>query len=235
MREKNRFERSFDRLSDYSDDAILADLRRLSQQLGKTEVSIDDVDALGRCSYALIKKRFGGIRVALKAAGIDAKAFKRNPTQDELLSDLSLVWERCLAEKGRRPFRSDLRTYGANYSGNTYERHFGSWIRACEALLKWDGQMPMHTEVATVQAAKPVFQTKKPIPLRIRYAILVRDRFTCRICGKAPSTHPGTALHIDHIIPESRGGTLDESNLRCLCGDCNIGKGAVSEEFENTD
>lgn len=33
-------------------------------------------------------------------------------------------------------------------------------------------------------------------------------------------------LHVDHIHPQSRGGTNDLDNLVTACSDCNIGKGA---------
>jgi hypothetical protein len=38
----------------------------------------------------------------------------------------------------------------------------------------------------------------------LRYDILNRDNFTCVICGA--SSRQGARLHIDHIIPVSKGG-----------------------------
>jgi len=35
------------------------------------------------------------------------------------------------------------------------------------------------------------------------------------------------SLEVDHRIPESKGGTDDESNLVTSCRDCNRGKGAT--------
>ena len=61
------------------------------------------------------------------------------------------------------------------------------------------------------------------LPKRVRYAVLHRDGFRCRYCGARASD--GASLHIDHIVPVSRGGTDDEENLCCACSDCNIGKG----------
>lgn len=37
-------------------------------------------------------------------------------------------------------------------------------------------------------------------------------------CAYCSSTH---RLELDHIIPWSRGGTHDETNLQCLCKQCN--------------
>ena len=56
----------------------------------------------------------------------------------------------------------------------------------------------------------------------VRYDILKRDRFKCVICGR--SAKDGVKLHVDHIIPVSKGGKTEYSNLRTLCDACNFGK-----------
>ena len=56
----------------------------------------------------------------------------------------------------------------------------------------------------------------------LRYDILVRDAFRCKICGA--SAADGVKLHVDHILPVSKGGKTVESNLRTLCERCNLGK-----------
>lgn len=56
----------------------------------------------------------------------------------------------------------------------------------------------------------------------IRYDILKRDHFRCVICGR--SAEDGVKLHVDHIIPVSKGGKTEYSNLRTLCDTCNFGK-----------
>lgn len=57
----------------------------------------------------------------------------------------------------------------------------------------------------------------------LRWRILVRDRFTCRMCGVM---HADTAmLEADHIVPHKGNPKLfwDEKNLQCLCSDCHRG------------
>lgn len=56
----------------------------------------------------------------------------------------------------------------------------------------------------------------------LRYDILERDGFRCQICGS--TAQDGVKLHIDHIIPVSKGGETIPSNLRTLCDRCNLGK-----------
>lgn len=60
----------------------------------------------------------------------------------------------------------------------------------------------------------------------LRYRILARDR-KCRLCGAGPSDSP---LHVDHIVPRSKGGSSHEDNLQVLCQRCNVGKGSSDSQ-----
>lgn len=61
----------------------------------------------------------------------------------------------------------------------------------------------------------------------LRYDILHRDGFKCQICGRTQAD--GVKLHVDHIIPVSKGGKTVKSNLRTLCDQCNLGKSNKAE------
>ncbi|MDJ0735247.1 MAG: HNH endonuclease [Nostocaceae cyanobacterium] len=56
------------------------------------------------------------------------------------------------------------------------------------------------------------------IPSAVRKYVFQRDKYQCQSCGK---TDLETNLSIDHIIPLSRGGSNDISNLQTLCFNCN--------------
>ena len=56
----------------------------------------------------------------------------------------------------------------------------------------------------------------------LRYDILKRDKGRCVLCGA--SAEDGVKLHVDHILPVSKGGKTTPSNLRTLCDRCNLGK-----------
>ena len=62
------------------------------------------------------------------------------------------------------------------------------------------------------------------ISTRTRFEVLKRDDFTCRYCGRAA---PEVRLHVDHIVPASKGGSDELVNLVTACQDCNLGKAAV--------
>ena len=62
-------------------------------------------------------------------------------------------------------------------------------------------------------------KTRKPISGRVRQNVLMRDNYTCQICGA--TVKDGAKLEIDHIVPFSKGGTNHENNLQVLCRQCN--------------
>jgi 5-methylcytosine-specific restriction endonuclease McrA len=55
-----------------------------------------------------------------------------------------------------------------------------------------------------------------------RRNIYQRDHFTCQYCGQKL---PREALTIDHIIPRSRGGKTNWTNVVLACSPCNAKKG----------
>jgi hypothetical protein len=59
---------------------------------------------------------------------------------------------------------------------------------------------------------------KKQISARLRWWIFERDDFRCFYCGIR------RFLTIDHVVPESSGGTTDKTNLITACEKCNRSK-----------
>ena len=57
--------------------------------------------------------------------------------------------------------------------------------------------------------------------LKVRWAVLVRDGFRCRYCGRDSSE---VKLHVDHVVPRSQGGESEVNNYVTACEDCNLGK-----------
>lgn len=70
---------------------------------------------------------------------------------------------------------------------------------------------------------------RKILTPSLRYDILKRDNFKCVICGRTPK-RDGITLHVDHIIPVSKGGKTEPENLRTLCSICNLGKSDKYDE-----
>lgn len=66
---------------------------------------------------------------------------------------------------------------------------------------------------------------------RIRWAVLVRDLFTCQWQGCGRLVSDTSLLVADHIVPVRVDPMLtwDEGNLRCLCKSCHDGPRQVQE------
>ena len=62
-------------------------------------------------------------------------------------------------------------------------------------------------------------QATKPV----RSEVIARDGLKCGICGTPVAQ---ADIHLDHIVPWSKGGTTDAANLRVTHSRCNILKGA---------
>lgn len=58
------------------------------------------------------------------------------------------------------------------------------------------------------------------IPSSVQRAVFERDGGRCVLCDSEAD------LQFDHIVPHSKGGGDQEDNLRLLCRDCNLKKGA---------
>lgn len=62
---------------------------------------------------------------------------------------------------------------------------------------------------------------REPITPRTRYEVFERDGYTCQYCGAKASD---VELHVDHIVPVSKGGGNGLDNLVTACATCNLGK-----------
>ena len=72
---------------------------------------------------------------------------------------------------------------------------------------------------------RPKSRPKRAVNLRKRLIVLTRDNYKCVKCGASPDRDKNVLLHVDHIIPHSRGGSCHVDNLQTLCESCNLGKG----------
>lgn len=68
---------------------------------------------------------------------------------------------------------------------------------------------------------------KQYIPLNLRRAVIDRDGYYCVYCDE--DLHD-KEIHLDHIIPEAKGGTTTLNNLQVTCRKCNTAKGTLTEE-----
>jgi len=119
-------------LSNYSDENIILELKRVASELKKTLLTRKDIDKHSRISASLLVRRFGSVDKALELAGLESsRHFKYS--KEDLLNEIYKVWEKL----GRQPFAKEIRSVGGKYSQNTYLRYFGSWFKALEEFIDW--------------------------------------------------------------------------------------------------
>lgn len=74
-----------------------------------------------------------------------------------------------------------------------------------------------------IQYQKSAKYIRSSMTPKLRQAVFERDNFRCQRCGRSSKIH-GVVLHVDHLLPVSKGGTNDMSNLQTLCAECNLYK-----------
>jgi len=197
------------------DDELVADLQRVAKLLNKHKITQKEYNENGKYHSATYIRRFGGWNIALQKTGLKI-GLKRTITNQELFNNLEVVWRTL----DRQPFVGEIKTPLSEYSHATYQRRFGSWLKACEEFIKYKkGDIEFIKMAQSESTAK-----SRNINNKKRLKILKRDNYKCVICGKSPATHVEIFLHIDHIQPFSKGGSNDIDNLRTLCHKCNLGK-----------
>lgn len=86
---------------------------------------------------------------------------------------------------------------------------------ARKALLKLSARFNLPTSTALPRK-------RASISSSMRYRVFQRDDHRCVCCGRRAQNE--LTLHVDHIVPVSRGGTYTIDNLQTLCDECNQGK-----------
>jgi hypothetical protein len=166
----------------------------------------------------------------MKLAGLDPPKLSKRFSDQDCFENLLKVW----THYGRQPHFREMKTLPSVVGPNAYIYRWGSWTKALLAFLEKANSDIKETE-STIDSVdvnilpketKKVMQpeNRREIPLGLRFNILQRDRYKCVICGRSPATKLSIELHVDHILPFSKGGQTRDDNLRTLCNECNIGK-----------
>jgi hypothetical protein len=199
---------------------LLADIQRAAEAAGTMRIAIKLYEKSGMYSYDTMKRRFGSWNNALIAAGLEITN-EINITDERLFENIMRLWEHY----GRQPRKAELLRQPSLISQGPYKRRFNGWIKALEQFVEYanaqDITPPTPKEVSSGH------RTSRFPSLRLRFRILKRDNFCCRVCGASPALTPGLELHVDHIIAWSVGGETVEENLQTLCEACNLGKSNV--------
>ncbi len=93
-----------------------------------------------------------------------------------------------------------------------------------EGLLDKSTDMINHQVKVERKKRIAVLKELPQYPLKLRFAVLTRDGFKCKYCGRSASE---VKLQVDHILARHKGGKDKLSNYITACVDCNIGKSDI--------
>lgn len=249
-----RSERNSKELKLISDEEYYRDLQRVAILINCDTVSYDAYKEYGKFSAEHIIHRFGKWNTALQKAGLKETGFSKDKiTEQQCFDEIERIWILL----GRQPTTTDIIKRGISiYSIDTFKRRFGGWRKALEAFVKYINSSDnldsatnkehnnpgvLNECIENVQtndkeiinkknisnSVENKHKTSRNINARLRFKVLQRDNFKCCACGASPAKDPSVELHVDHIIPWSKGGETVIENLQTLCSKCNLGKSDV--------
>ena len=204
-----------------SDEELLSDIITTTKTLNKETLTMHDYDKNGKYNSSTVIKHFGTWNNALLKLKLPINQKFWN--KQELFNNLETVW----IKKGTQPSRRDMDNKELSYiSSGAYLRAFGKWSAALTEFIEYVNNTFESVNILPHNSIQNDIShnTTRDINLRLRFLVMKRDNFKCCMCGRSPATTPGLELHIDHIVPWSKGGETVIDNLQTLCSDCNLGK-----------
>lgn len=210
-----------------TDDQLLAEIRRVSEIVGRSSViTADDLREHSTVGLSAFRNRFGTLKAAFLAAGLTVCAHGRRYTDEECFENLLEVW----THYGRAPAHDEMANPPSVVGPKAYTLRWRTWRLALTAFVARVDSPDVAPSEKPAKCApeRPRLRTedRHAIPLSLRYRVLKRDSFRCVQCGCSPAIAVGVELHVDHLVAFTHGGKTIEANLRTLCKECNLGKGS---------
>lgn len=214
---------------DYSDADLIADVIRVKSIYKKETITSKEYDVYGNYHSSTLINHGKPWNKILEMAGLKVN-LNRNCTNEEMFEEIERIWTKL----GRQPTTTDIRKGISKYSLQSYARRFGGWRGALQAFVNYinsntevvakEEKSISNNQVQSIINSDNLHTTSRDINLRLRFKVFQRDNFKCCICGASPAKDPAVELHVDHIIPWSKGGETTIENLQTLCSKCNLGK-----------
>lgn len=217
---------SIKRYNAYTDEELMEAVQKFAQENESSYISGQKFCDWFGISPATIQRRYDSWANFCQKANLYSR-YDRSIDKEKLLKNLETIWEKL----DRQPRAKELKQPLSPISVSQYQKFFKkSWYEICLEFIAWKtGTTSSELEnqikqEKTENTTKFSHKTKRAISLALRYDILKRDNFRCVYCGRSPATEVRIKLHVDHIIPWSKGGETEENNLETLCEECNLGK-----------
>jgi hypothetical protein len=210
------------------DEELINDVIVVSKNTGRHTVTIAEYEEHGKYHPSTLQRRFGSWFTVLKKAGLKKSRTEFNIPENELFKNIEDIW----IQLGRQPKHAEVKKPFSKYSAGTYEKRFGSWLKALGQFVEYmnedddsEEEINETAQIENIKKEQRKRKTKRNISDRLHFSTLMRDGFTCQSCGASPTKERGVELHVDHIVPWSKGGETEENNLQAKCKKCNLGKG----------
>jgi hypothetical protein len=170
-------------------------------------------------SPTVINRMFGSFQAACDSLGIETHSKKPIYTDDDLLGLFEELWR----WRQHPPTIGDIKKYRETRNrfptSATLVNRFGNYKRFVKTFSDYKLGI---IEKRDVLKLGPEGNLRKPFSTKGRFEVLTRAKYRCEICGASQAD--GAKLHVDHIVPVSKGGGNEPENLRCLCEPCNLGR-----------
>lgn len=201
---------------------IIISLKEFSQIKNNQSFGIRDFDKWEQkpITGGAISKVFGSWTEAMRQAGLKSN---RNRKKDivEMVEMFKDAWESFDAIPSGKQLNEYLKSQSAPYSYRVYCHTFGNINNLVQKIILHQKGKISDLDLSTPYIPKNI---REPISPKIRYEVLQRDGGQCVKCGASPKNDNKVNLQVDHIIPVSKGGKTNISNLQTFCQKCNSGK-----------
>lgn len=144
------------------------------------------------------------------------------------MTDISARWLKAMDKFHSKKYRNDVindieSNPDIKIKVKDFYRSFVDF--ACLERVYYEADIA--NELEEYMKRKRMYNTNVKKWQEIQRTVFKRDNYTCVYCGKI-----GGKLEVDHVIPFSKGGGDDLSNLVTSCRHCNRQKhDKTSEEF----
>jgi len=187
---------------------VLEEIQACERETSGASATIGEVARRLSVAESTITRKFGKWSNLLDAVGLKPVPHGRRHSDEECFENIVALW----THYGRQPHFDELGRAPSTVGSKAYVRRWGGWRKALAAFINFinqtqqqsDDNSPIPTEADQDSTKFPdplTTLTPRALSLALRYRILLRDRFRCRISGRSPARDVGIELHVDHIIP----------------------------------
>ncbi|WP_282048419.1 HNH endonuclease [Sulfitobacter mediterraneus] len=149
-------------------------------------------------------------------------------SDDDILKAVERIWRWTYGKRQSQPSARDFGEYNKIHTDGvstaTISNRFGTFSRFLKRFALWKQGKIEKRELLTARKRET---TRQPISTSLRFELLKEADHRCRSCGASAAE---VSLHIDHILPVSKGGSSKKSNLQVLCANCNLGRSDKYQE-----